>query len=407
MLYFKHSELAEQYNVSLRTVHNWIDAAKVDKLNLDLYPEGNKLYIANTSKNLATLAQLVEERRKYRNTKASKIITPNPEFYQLFNDEQVYDIITNLEIHHEIPRQYNYFDGGAKNWERYVERLASEDAPNILTGTMELLSVNQSYIDSLLTNYSRVNVVDVGVGNAHPVKDFIAHLLSRKKLGRYIALDISPSMLVIAEQNIRRWFKGQVQFEGYQYDVNYDRFSPLLIKDYMKNEVNNTVNLVLLFGGTLSNMRYPDNGFKMIHDSMGIHDILIYATKLDTETSRKYFDFNSKPGNTALSPNHRLIFDLLNIDDSFYGIEMGYDSISGQRYIRVRLKVAITIQFIHNGGCRTISLNKGDTILLWRATQHALADIMDQFEKNDFYLLHASQTDDQEYILTVSRVKRS
>lgn len=406
MQYFKHAELAKRYHVSLRTVHNWIDATKLGKLNLDLHPEGNKTYVANTARNIAIITKTVEARRKYRNKNAVKVIEPKAEFYSLYNKEQIYDIISNLEIHHEIPRQYNYFDGGAKRWEKYVERLATEDTSNTFTSTVKLLNVNEGYIDSLLENYSRINIVDIGAGNAYPVKALLAHLLELGKLGRYIALDISPSMLEIAENNIKAWFGDSVTFEGYEYDVNYDRFSQLLANEYMDNGTENTVNLVLLLGGTLSNMRYPDNGYRMIHDSMGINDLLVHTTKLDTEASRKYFDFNFEPGNTALSPNHRLIFDLLNVDASFYDVEMGYDGVINQRYIRVRLKVAITIRFSSEEGKREVSLNKDDTILLWRGIQHTAKSILAQFDRNDFYPLHTSQTDNQEYILTISRVKR-
>jgi hypothetical protein len=269
MLYFKHAELATQYHVSLRTVHNWIDATKQGKLKLALHTEGDKSYVANTGKNIAIITDLIESRRKYRNTKAVKIVSPKPDFYTLYNEEQIYDIISNLEIHHEIPRQYNYFDGGAKRWEKYVERLAAEDAPNLLTSTVRLIELNRDYIDSLLGDYSRVNVIDVGVGNAYPAKDLLAHLLKKDKLGRYVALDISPSMLEIAESNIKTWFGETVQFEGYEYDVNYDRFSKLLANEYTRSDAGSTVNLVLLLGGTLSNMRYPDSGYRMIHDSMG------------------------------------------------------------------------------------------------------------------------------------------
>lgn len=406
MLYFKHAELAAQYHVSLRTVHNWIDATKQGKLELALHTEGDKTYVANTAKNIAVITKLTESRRKYRNTKAVKMVSPKSDFYTLYNEGQIFDIISNLEIHHEIPRQYNYFDGGAQRWEKYVERLASEDVPNTVTSTIKLLKINESYLDSLLQNYTRVNVVDIGVGNAYPTRDLLTHLLKQGKLGRYIALDISPSMLEVAKHNIETWFGDSVPFEGYEYDINYERFSKLIANEYMKNDAENTVNLALLLGGTLSNMRYPDNGYRMVHDSMGINDILIHTTKLDTETSRRYFDFNFEPGNTALSPNHRLIFDLLNIDESFYDVEMGYDPSINQRYIRVRLKVAITIQFASKDGNREVSLNKNDTILLWRGIQHTPASILNQFDRNDFYPLHTSQTDDQEYILTVSRVKR-
>lgn len=331
-----------------------------------------------------------------------KIVEPKEEFYNLYSKEQIRDIISNLETHREIPRQYNYFDSGAKRWEQYVERLASEDGPNTLTSTIKLLNINEGYIDNLLENYSRINVVDIGAGNAHPVKAFLAHLVKQNKLGRYIALDISPSMLEIAKKNIKTWFGSDVAFEGYEYDVNCDQFSKLLSNE----NTENTLNLVLLLGGTLSNLRDPDNGYRMIHDSMGSDDILVHTNKLDTESNRKYFDFNYEPGNTTLSPNHRLIFDLLNIDGSYYEVEMGYDPNLQQRYIRVRLKVAITIHFNLEEGAREVSLNENDTILLWRGIQHTAESIQAQFDRNGFYLLHTSQTPSQDYILTISRVKR-
>src|SRR5688572_4035249 len=99
MLYFKHADLAEKYRVSLRTVHNWIEAAKTGKLGLTLHNEGSKIYVANTARNLATLTEITEARRKYRNTKAVKTISPSPLFYALYNQKQIYDIVTNLEIH--------------------------------------------------------------------------------------------------------------------------------------------------------------------------------------------------------------------------------------------------------------------------------------------------------------------
>lgn len=406
MLYFKHAELATQYHVSLRTVHNWINEAKQGKLDLTLHTEGKKIYVANTARNIATITKVVSDRRKYRNKNAVKTIEPKSSFYTLFSKEQVYDIVSNLEIHHEIPRQYNYFDGGAKHWEKYVERLATEDTANTLTSTIKLLDINRGYIDDLLGRYSRINVIDIGVGNAYPVKALLGRLLEQGKLGRYIALDISPSMLEIAKNNIQTWFGDTVNFESYEYDINYDRFSGLLSSEYAQSKSTNSVNLVLLLGGTLANMRYPDNGYRMIHDSMGINDVFIHTSKLDTEATRRYFDFNFEPGNTTLSPNHRLIFDLLNIDDSLYEIEMGYDPSIRQRYIRVRLKVAVIIRFTLRDGEREVLLNKGDSVLLWRAIQHTVKDVADQFDRNDFYPLHVSQTDDQEYVLTVSRVKR-
>lgn len=406
MLYFKHSELAKRYHVSLRTVHNWIDATKLGKLKLDLHTEGNKTYIANTAKNVATIATIVEKRRKYRNTNAVKVLEPKPEFYNVYNEHQVYDIATNLEIHHEIPRQYNYFNGGAGYWDKYAERLVQEDTPNAVNSTIKLLRSNRSYIDELLSQYRRINIVDIGVGNAYPTKELLEHIIEQGKMGRYIALDISPSILEIAEKNINDWFGEKIKFEGYECDINYDRFSDLLINEYARNDAKDTLNLILLLGGTLANMRTPDGAYKVIHDSMGVNDLLIYTKKLDTEATRQYFDFDLQPGETRLAPIHRLVVDLLGIDEAFYDVEMGYDSIKRQRFERIRLKVSLMIKLKFKEGIRTIEFNKGSTILTWRAHQQTANDVLRQFDRNDFHILQSSQTDNQEYILTVSRVKR-
>lgn len=405
MLYFKNAELAAQYRISLKTVRNWIDATKQGKLNLTLHTQGDKAYVANTPGNIAIISKLVESRRKYRNSNAAKTVTPSPEFYSIYNERQIFDIATNLEIHHEIPRQYNYFNGGADHWDKYAVRLASDNTPNLVNSTIKLLAINQGYIDDLLSRYKKVNVIDVGVGNACPVKGLLEHLLDSKKLGRYIALDISPSVLSIAEKNISEWFGERIQYEGYVYDINRDHFSDFLIDEYTGEDAKDTVNLVLLLGGTLSNMRDSDTGYKVIRDSMGMNDLLIHTTKLDTQSTRRYFDFDLQPGESRLAAIHGLVVDLLNIDKSFYTVEMGYDPELRQRFEQIRLKVSLNIKLKFNNGEHIIELEKDDAILTWRGLQQTASDVMSQFDRSKLYPLHISQTDDREYILTVSEVK--
>jgi uncharacterized SAM-dependent methyltransferase len=407
MHYFKHSELAKQHNVSLRTIHNWIEAVKAGKLDLTLHQSNNTAYIANTTKNVATIAELVETRKKYRNTNAVKVLVPKAEFYETFDEHSIHDIATNLEINHEIPRQYNYLDGGADQWDLYAQRLANETDPNTLNSTIKLLEMNQGYLDDLLSKYNRVNIVDIGVGNAYPSRALLAHLLDQEKLGRYIALDISPNIIAIAKQNITRWFGDKVNFESHICDINYDRFSDLLIEEYIREDAEDTLTVVLLLGGTLTNMRSPNGAYKVIHDSMGVNDLMIYTNKLDTEQTRKYFDFSQTPGTTKLAEIHRLVIDLLNIDESFYDVELSYNPELKQRIEQIRLKLSLRLRFQFKGGEREVELSKGSSILTWRAHQQSATDINRQLAENDFYVLHSSQTDDESFILAISRVKRN
>lgn len=406
MLYFKNSDLAYTYHVSVRTVRNWIESAKQGKLDLTLHTHGQRMYVSNTARNIATIERLVEEGKKYRPHRAVKTVTPKPEFYTLYNEAQVYDIVSNLEIHHEIPREYNYFDGGANNWDKYAQRLAAEELPNNLNSTRRLLINNQAYIDDLLSRYKKVNIVDIGVGNALPVKDLLTHFLEEKKLGRYLALDISPAMLNIASQNINQWFDGEVRVEEYQLDINHERFANILAEEYIKQDSQDTGNLILFLGATIQNLRRPEAALSVIHDSMGVNDMLIHSQKLDTDASRRYFDFNIEPGGSTLAPNHRFIFNLLNIDNSMYEVEMGFNEAHKERFIRLRMKILLNIKFEFGDGERVVSFDKGDAILLWRAWQDSAADVISRLDSTDFYPLQVSQTEDHEYILTISQIKR-
>lgn len=410
MLSFKHVELAEKYGVSESTVRKWIARTKAGRLQLTLTNADGTERIANTASNLAVMEKLASRSKKFRNTKALKTVTPRPEFYALYNEAQIYDIVTNLEMHHEIPQQYNYFGSGASEWDRYINHLLLKKelgkgaAPSHMPiMTASLFERNWSYFDALLSKYQRVNIVDIGAGNAMPIKGLLAHLLDRNKLGRYIALDISPAMMAIARHNIKSWFGNKVNFEEYEADINYDRFGNLLAEETFRKEA--VANLVLFLGGTASNFRNPDGVFRTIHDSMQANDFFIYTDKLDTEESRRYFDWNVDAGNAKLSSQDSYILDLLNIDPAYYDLEMGFDEKLRQRFVRVRLNVSLAIRFQFDTGERLVEFDKGETILLLRVWAVTPDEVWHIFDRNDFYTLHSTQSDDQQYIMTVARVK--
>jgi SAM-dependent methyltransferase len=404
MLYFKHSELVNNYHVSLKTVHNWIDAAKKGKLDLGLYAKGNRTYIANTPANVAHIKRLAAQGKKYRNTRHHRVVTPKQEFYELYTRRQILDIISNLKIHHEIPRQYNYMDGGATNWDSMMKRFEKEEGSNLLRSTLELLQSNFESIDLLLKDHKKVNVIDVGVGNARPSKELLKHLLERGVLHRYIAIDISSAMLDIAEANIQSWFGDKIRFERHIRDITYERFDDLLVDDMLAKDADQTVNLVLLLGATPVNFRRFSDALQIAYGSMGVGDILIYTCRPDNEASRRYFDFYANKGDAGLSPNHRFILDLLNVDASLYDVEMGFDERISMRYIHIRLKNALTIQFKSKNIERGVELEKGDTILMLRIWHMSLLELIAEFEKNGFVLLQTNMSRDKERLMTISGV---
>lgn len=411
MQYYKHSELANQYHVSLKTVHNWIGAAKEGKMNLQLHETKSGTYVANTSENTVILEEMAEKGKKYRNSLHQKIVQPLAEFYDIYSPRQILDIINNIDVHHEIPRQYNYLKDGASNWDNWLKRLSQDTSSNLLNSSIQLIHSNMEAIDRLLDGYDRVNIIDLGVGNAFPVRELLAHLLKKEVLHRYIAIDISPNMLDIAERNVQEWFDSEVHYEGHVRDMTYERFDDLVAGDMLDKNAGTTINLILLLGATPNNFRSFNDVFTVVYGSMGKNDLLIYTDKLDTETSRRYFDFSADKsssiqlGMTKLSANHKYILDLMNIDESLYDVEAGFDEEKYMRYIRIRLRAALKIEFKVNGGNHAVQLEKGESILLLRVWHLSALEIITEFEKTGFMLLHSNLTNDRQYFLSISGVE--
>jgi len=404
MLYFKHSELVNTYHVSLKTVHNWIDAAKQGKLDLELYNKDGRIYVANKPKNVMVLEKMAENGKKYRNIRYQKTITPKPEFYKLFNDRQVLDIISNLTVHKEIPHKYSYVDNGADAWDSWVTGLAHDDTPNMIHNSLNLVSDSLHSIDSLLDSGEKVNVIDLGVGNAIPVKDLVGHLLKKDVLNRYIAIDISQKMLDIAEKNLKSWYGDDFSYEGYVRDFSYQYFDDLIVKDQLNDQDHKVVNLVLLFDATPLNFRDPADALRVIYGSLAERDLLVFTYKPDTEASRKYFDFGSDKEKPGLPLKERHIPDLLNIDSSLYDVETGFNEKKRMRYIRIRLNTTIEIKFKFANTIRKVVLEKGETILLWRIWHQTGIETINEFEKAGFMLLRANMTKDRERMLFITGI---
>ncbi len=405
MSYYKPSELTEKFHVSTKTVYNWITAAKAGKNDLKLYDKGNSSVVAKTQENDVILEKLAKAGKRHRNTAYYKVVSPRPDFFNIYNDRQILDIITNLSVHAEIPLQYDYLQDGAQYWDDRVKRFESDGESNPLISTIELLQDNLGTINRLIKNKKRVNVIDLGVGNARPVKDLLSHLQAKGVLHRYIGIDISPSMLEIANRNIKNWFGDSIRFEGYVRDISSEQFDDLVVADMLDEDADQTINIVLLLGGTAMNFRSSNDAFKPTFSSMHRSDLLIYGMKPDTEASRRHLDLGPTPGSLSLAPNFKYILDLLSIDETLYDTESGFDFDKKMRYVRVRLKAAIDIQFDLGGTKRrSVSLEKGQAILLFRAWHRSTPEIITELGATGFTLLHASLTEDRQYFLSISGI---
>ncbi len=406
--FFKNTELADRYNISESTVRNWIKSAKQGKLGLELVAHAGRDHVASNISNISLIEKLVGQNRKYRNSLSAKAVTPSPKLFEVFNETQVYDIIRNLELHHEIPRQYGYFDRGVIGWDDYMNQQMAVDIPSMLRGTIGLLDDSLGYLDKRLAKFKKINVIDIGVGNAVPVKGLLTHLIGQGKLGRYVGLDFSEGMLELARGHLKEWFGDKVAFEGYQLDIARERFANLLAEDYLRPQ-RGTMNLVLFLGATPGNLRAPGDAFRSVCESMNSEDLLIYTDSLVSPQRRpEWFEhsYESEPKKPELLSRHRLVLELLNVKESFYDVELGFDAQANRRYARIRFKVAVTINFDLPDGNRTLVFEKGDVVTLWHCWQVTPTSLNQTLERAGFYTLHSTQSEDRNYILTIAEVQR-
>ena len=407
MKYFKNTELAKIYNVSEKSVRNWIQAARSGKLDLQLYEHNGRLAIANITKNTETIKKLAENGKKYKNSRGYKVICPSEKFYKTFNKTQLLDIIASISSRNELPLKYSYLDGGATYWDQYVKRLSEEASPNMLNRTIDLIDINTKYLDEFLENKKVVRIIDIGAGNGLPAKPLIQHLLNMGKECHYIAIDISQNMLDIVGRNIYSWFDGKVKFDSFARDVEYERFNDLLTSSYRKDGTE-IANIVLVLGGTLNNLRVPTYSLLTIAGSMGAKDLLIYTTKLDTETTRRFFDFNISSGMQELTPRHRLALDLMNITPDMYRVEQSFDTKKKARVIGIRLETALQINFAeHDPSLQNVELNKDDTITLWRFWHQDTKTISEQFEDCGLDTKVLTKSVDDDYVCVLARISKN
>lgn len=399
MKYFKNTELAKLYKVSEKSVRNWIESAHAGKNDLQLHEEKDKSYIANTTKNNQLIGELVEKGKKFKNSRGFKVITPTKEFYSLYDQTQVFDIISNLTIHHEIPTVYTYADGGAKYWDEYAERLRDEQTPNILTKTIELLESTSGNVDTLIPDAKKINVIDLGPGNGLPIQATLSRLIKQGRLSRYIAIDGNKDMLRILEKNLKKWFGDDFPFEGYVRDFSRERFDDLFVDDYGDSPIN----LIFLLGGTLGNFRSPNLALQTINSSMGLNDLLLYTGYLDTLATRRYFDYSSSRSNQKF--RSELILGFLGIDESLYDMELKFNEEKKSRVGNMQPKVDLSIKFELAKGTRYVELRKGEPVLIWRHVHKDAVDIIKQFDQNDFDIMQMTKSLDGQYLLLTSKIK--
>lgn len=153
-------------------------------------------------------------------------VEPCDEFYETFSDEEILDIIRNLESSRVIDLKYTYYGIGAKYWNSFVNDITTASAEReLLEHVFDLILQHIKKFD-----IDQVNLVDIGVGNALPVKKLIQKLHNKEILNKYIGLDISQEMFKYAEENIKKIIP-KSKLIMYKCDIEKDNIYSKLYKN--------------------------------------------------------------------------------------------------------------------------------------------------------------------------------
>jgi SAM-dependent methyltransferase len=305
--YSTNTEIAEKFGVSEGAVRNWIKGAKEGRNNLQLIQEGKRFYIKDNEHNNLVLFRLAEKGKVHKMSSSRKVTSPKKEFYEIFNKEQIIEIIYNLK-QNQIPVKFTYFDMGADYWNSYVNgnsRLYTDELKGL-----ETIRASIEYIKIRLRAFKKVNVLDIGTGNGLPIKLLLTEL---KKAGfelTYSAFDISSSMLKILEKNLNNWFP-DMKKHFTQTDIEHNNLRTHTFELHGGNL--NSANLLLFLGSTVGNSNERDSILKNIKNSMSENDFLL----LDAEIKSKN-DFKLVTKYLVLEPIKGLdmwVLNKLNLED--------------------------------------------------------------------------------------------
>ncbi len=403
MKYLKNTELAEMYKVSEDTITNWVKSAKKKKIALQVVEEGKRTYVVNTSDNHLVLRALSESGKKYKNRRSLKVVTPKPEFYKVFNEDQVIDLVADLEANREIDLKHVYFREGEKSWDDYIIESLNEKSANTPKNTIELLKMTQDYIYELVKNNKKINFVDIGVGNGMTIRYFLEYFLSKGIINKYIGIDYSIDVINKAKNNLTEWFGDSLKTEFHVRDITNQGLKDILFVN--AQGVNQTVeyaNLILFVGSTIENQRLHSQALNIIKNSLGPSDVFILGQTLDAYSLKLENKLN-KAGNEAFI----FILELLNIDSEMYDLNGYYDKKTDSRFIRADLLTDVHVLIETKRIKKVIKLSNKDHIILLRHKHHNLPDIVKGLSAINFDILNVTTSLDHANVNTISMLPKT
>ena len=269
---------------------------------------------------------------------------------------------------------------------------------NDVKDEQSLIEKNIQKIIIEIQKYNRVNIIDIGCGNGVPVLEIIERLKQDKKEVIYTAVDISKEMIEIALSEVSKK-NPNVLIKSILLDLEYANLSEYLLT----SSSSDTVNLLLLLGGTLGNYNKDKSIVRILRESMTSNDYLLIGNALVNENSNIY----PYEANSYHYTRTTWIPDLLGLNGHYVENRINEVNVSkSQEYREIRFSSNITTSVTVNEVEYPLSFNEGDTILVYQFFWYGEAELVNTVIQHNFSIVHFTTNKERTYgLMFVSPTK--
>jgi uncharacterized SAM-dependent methyltransferase len=330
-------------------------------------------------------------------TSAFHLAKPIANFYKLFSEVEILDIIHALESRREIPLKYSYKGGGANIWDKFYSKYIIPTWYRTSNVEIELLKTNFEYLNGSYQKCDKINIIDVGAGNSYPVKAFITNLIKIGKISKYIALDISDDLLNVSRRNFKKWFP-QIAFASHRIDIENNHIS----KNILEDKPANTANIFLHLGVTIANHSNRHQVFKNLRDSMEENDLLVFTNEIGYNSQ---WDGIPRGGCKYHADQvYKWLKNNLGLKNEDCELIRRYDSATDSIVANIKFRHPCQINFSYSAINTNIAIEAGEEITIWRHHKFTIPELIQEIEQAGLKLVHYSSNKYSSHLMVICEV---
>lgn len=396
--YKKQVEIAREFGISEGTVTNWIKGAINGKNNIQLHKVNDDHYIIKNEHNRVVMLNLAQNGRKFRSEESEVDLVVKDELYDIMSENQVISLINSLKIRKTIPNKYDYFEDGADLWKRFYEETVSNTSYMITDADNYLLSTLYTYLEGFFQDSTKVNVFDVGPGTSEPSIALLKKLYSTKKISKYVAVDISPRIIEISRETLKKTIP-DLEYTFSINDIENESLQSVIYQHNVYSGSKKTKNLILFLGATIGMFENQIKILQNIQDGMSPDDLLIISNSVDTVKNRTAFPaFELEVGDMQV----RYIASLMNLTDDLFDKEFRYNQETSMREYNLVLNKNVNISFPRFN--IIIELKKGERINVWKHKRDTFEFISEKIKQSGMKLQFVAKHPTDPQVIYMSKL---